>query len=200
MKKSHLFLLLLSLSFNIQAETAAKSNACKQTFADLSPFEQMLSAIKKSSITALKVALKNNKAVVKLRVDEHSSNYIKKTSYKITSIPNRYPRSRSVLISRYSTFLHLAARYSKDPKIIEALIKAGIDINSQDLKGNTPLHHAIYSRNTIATTALIKAGASFEIRNNNKKKPLDQINPIFRKRFEPINSIFNRLTVFQISL
>ena len=63
------------------------------------------------------------------------------------------------------TFLHLAARHSKNPKVIETFIKAGIEIDAQDLNGNTALHIAVDSNNIIATKALIQAGASLDIQN-----------------------------------
>ena len=69
-------------------------------------------------------------------------------------------------IEHHFTLLHLAARHSKDSRVIEALIKAGTDINTKDLEGDTALHIAARFNNEPATRALIEGGGDLTIQNN----------------------------------
>ena len=60
-----------------------------------------------------------------------------------------------------STPLHLAARHSEDPAVINALLNAGADPNVRDKHSVTPLHiAAMKNKNPAVITALLNAGAS----------------------------------------
>ena len=60
-----------------------------------------------------------------------------------------------------STPLHLAARHSKDPAVIGALLNAGADLNARNKSNATPLHFAaLYNENPAIITALLNAGAN----------------------------------------
>lgn len=59
-----------------------------------------------------------------------------------------------------SNSLHLAANKSKNPKVLEELIKAGCELNSRNYLGETPLIMAVnQNTETRVVSALIKAGA-----------------------------------------
>ena len=60
-----------------------------------------------------------------------------------------------------STPLHLAARYSEDPAVINALLSAGADLNARNKSNATPLHFAaMFNEDPGAITALLSAGAN----------------------------------------
>jgi uncharacterized protein len=68
--------------------------------------------------------------------------------------------------ARY-TGLHAAA-HGGDVVRIEALIKAGEDVNRRDRYGRTALHIATFARKPDAVRALIKGGAKTELLENDK--------------------------------
>lgn len=59
-----------------------------------------------------------------------------------------------------STPLHLAARHSKDPAVIKALLNAGADLNARNKSNATPLHFAAMNECPAIITALLNAGAN----------------------------------------
>ena len=72
------------------------------------------------------------------------------------------------------TPLHFAARYNKNPAVIEALLKAGADPMAQD-KWNktTPLHEAaMFNENPAVIKALLAAGGDPMAREDDKDTPL----------------------------
>ena len=73
------------------------------------------------------------------------------------------------------TPLHFAARYSKNPAVIEALLKAGADPMARHRYGDTPLHFAArYSKNPAVIEALLKAGADPKAQDQWQRTPLYQ--------------------------
>lgn len=70
---------------------------------------------------------------------------------------------------RNETLLHWAVSY---PYKVDALIKAHSDINVRDRNGNTPLYNAAQINNNASIALLLSAGASADISNNSKQKPL----------------------------
>ncbi len=55
--------------------------------------------------------------------------------------------------------LHAAAQYNRDPAMIEALVAAGMDIDTRNLDGETPLHHAWTNPNPAVFRTLLRLGA-----------------------------------------
>lgn len=57
------------------------------------------------------------------------------------------------------------------------LAQPGVDVNAQNDKGETPLHVAITSQNTLSPANLVKRllikGADFTIKNKKARTPLD---------------------------
>jgi len=70
-----------------------------------------------------------------------------------------------------STALHVAA-YNGRVEAIQALIKAGANINQQKNGGDTPLHAAACSGNVAAIRALLNANANINRRNEKGETPL----------------------------
>ena len=71
------------------------------------------------------------------------------------------------------TFLHYAAKnHLYGAKIIDCVLKAGIDINFQDFWGQTPLHKALIQSNIGAVKSLVKGGADIRKRDINGLTPL----------------------------
>ncbi len=61
----------------------------------------------------------------------------------------------------------------KDLETIELLIKKGVDVNSKDKSGYTPLHWAARWGYTEVAQALITAGADVKAKDDMLKTPLD---------------------------
>ena len=73
-----------------------------------------------------------------------------------------------------SNALHLAANSSKNPKIIEALLDAGANIDARNYLGETALIMAVNSNDeTKITTQLIKSGADINARDYQGHSVLD---------------------------
>jgi len=73
-----------------------------------------------------------------------------------------------------SNALHLAANSSKNPKIIEALLAAGANINARNYLGETALIMSVNSNpETKITTQLIKSGADINARDYQGHSVLD---------------------------
>jgi ankyrin repeat protein len=62
------------------------------------------------------------------------------------------------------------------PKCLELLIERGFPLDDQDLTGSTALHRAVSMNKVVDATALIKAGASLEIKDAQGKSPLSTDN------------------------
>ena len=70
------------------------------------------------------------------------------------------------------SILHAAAGFSESPAVVEALLKAGADVDVRDQEGASPLHHAAMSVFPANVKILLQAGASVKGRTNNGKTPL----------------------------
>jgi len=57
--------------------------------------------------------------------------------------------------------------------VIEALLKAGADVSSHDIEGQTPLHMASKFNNLVGAEMLIEAGAKLMDRDKDGRTPLD---------------------------
>ncbi len=70
------------------------------------------------------------------------------------------------------TALHWMATLG-DENAIALLIEAGAYINATDLKGNTPLHHAVSARQHFAAKKLTLMGADVSASNSDNHTPAD---------------------------
>ena len=72
-----------------------------------------------------------------------------------------------------STVLHLIGAAIKEDvvDIAELFLKGGVDINAQDIYGNTPLHMAAEHNNRDLAKYLLEHGANADIRNKDGKTP-----------------------------
>ena len=68
------------------------------------------------------------------------------------------------------TALHYAAQGNCE--VIPLLVKAGADINARDQDGNTPLMHAVTTRQKTCVQTLLKSGADTNITDNENATPL----------------------------
>ena len=98
---------------------------------------------------------------------KHDSLSIVKTALRSGAYPNFYDDNDD---SR-STALHMAA-FDGKLQIMEALIKAGADVNIRNSKGETPLHKATLTRKTDAVQLLIHLGAKINVASNTGNMPL----------------------------
>ena len=73
---------------------------------------------------------------------------------------------------RQQTALHVAARSDK-PEAVEALVRAGANLNTRDAEGFTALHLAAALGKLRVTQALIKAGASLSATALCGRRPVD---------------------------
>lgn len=71
-----------------------------------------------------------------------------------------------------SRLMSLAAAYGNQ-KCVEMLISRGIDVNTADASGYTPLHAATADRNEVIIAMLLEAGAILNPVNNKGQTPLD---------------------------
>ena len=69
------------------------------------------------------------------------------------------------------SLLHEAVLHA-EPKLVQALLKAGADIEIQDALGQTPLHLAAQSDQTEIITILIEHGAHINARDHQHNTPL----------------------------
>ncbi len=73
-------------------------------------------------------------------------------------------------ISKYDNILIIAVKNNYDIEVIEALIKAGANINATDGKGKTPLHYA--NGDADLTKVLIAAGVDISAKDDEGKTPI----------------------------
>jgi ankyrin repeat protein len=70
------------------------------------------------------------------------------------------------------TRLHILIAANAAAENIQHLLDAGIDINAQDNKGNTPLHFAVENENPAYIQKLLDSGADVNVKDNNGNTPL----------------------------
>ncbi|MDE2875235.1 MAG: ankyrin repeat domain-containing protein [Gemmatimonadota bacterium] len=73
---------------------------------------------------------------------------------------------------RGATVLHMAARRGGNPGIIEALVRAGADLEARDRRGQTALHVAA-RRAAAAFEMLLELGADPAALDDNGRTPMD---------------------------
>ncbi|MGH1540683.1 MAG: ankyrin repeat domain-containing protein [Arenicella sp.] len=91
--------------------------------------------------------------------------------------------------------LHVASRYNPKPEVVEALIKAGFDLEARDKDGNTPLLLAVkYNQNLQVVEKLVELGAdisasdatgnvaySHALKRTQKKVPMGRFKRVSRE-------------------
>jgi len=70
------------------------------------------------------------------------------------------------------TPLHLAARYSKSPALVRALIRKGARVNARDDHNCNPLHYAAAYNNVAVVQALLAAGVDVNAVREDGMTPL----------------------------
>lgn len=76
---------------------------------------------------------------------------------------------------RNFTLLHQVASDSTGKSLLDLLLKAKVDWNRQDARGNTPLHYAVMKKRSANIPVLIQAGAKVDIKNAEGKAPFDYL-------------------------
>lgn len=94
----------------------------------------------------------------------------------------------NVVNEKGKNLLHIACELSKEPKIIDALIKAGVSINYQDSLKDTPLHLAVENGPEI-TEATLRGSPDFDLKNDSGKFPLEVA--ILKENKETIQALIN---------
>lgn len=74
-----------------------------------------------------------------------------------------------------TTWLHVAARSTRDSAVIAVLVNAGVNVNARDRSGGTPLHEAASRKNLSAVRALLEAGAEVNARTAEDDTPLHRV-------------------------
>ena len=62
-------------------------------------------------------------------------------------------------------------RATKSPKVLQAMIKHGANVNVADSSGDTPLHWAVMARNVESVKLLLEAGANATALDNEGRRP-----------------------------
>jgi ankyrin repeat protein len=62
-------------------------------------------------------------------------------------------------------------RATKSPKVLQAMIKHGANVNVADTSGSTPLHWAVLARNVDSVKLLIEAGAKVVATDKEGRRP-----------------------------
>lgn len=70
-------------------------------------------------------------------------------------------------------YIIMESKKSRNETFIKILLKAKVDINATDYKGNSALHYACRMKNSRIVNVLIKANADTSIANKNGETPVD---------------------------
>lgn len=62
-------------------------------------------------------------------------------------------------------------RATKSPKVLQAMIKRGANVNVADTSGNTPLHWAVRAHNVDSVKLLLEAGAKVDATDKEGRRP-----------------------------
>lgn len=74
-------------------------------------------------------------------------------------------RTKSLIFFRNATFLHEVTGILRDYDFVNDLVKAGADVNAQDLKGSTPLMNAAFEGDVGIVKLLLDANANPFLQN-----------------------------------
>nr|XP_018911872.1 PREDICTED: ankyrin-1-like [Bemisia tabaci] len=94
--------------------------------------------------------------------------------------------------------LHTAAEgeFEGVPGVVEFFLQNGIDVDTVDNYGNTPLHLCGISSNIPAATVLLNNGAKINVRNKSNKRPIeidrypDSVNYLLSRKLSAVDQIF----------
>lgn len=89
--------------------------------------------------------------------------------------------------------LHVAARFSPNPQIVDQLVDAGSDVNAKDGIEWTPLHSAAMHGNIGTAERLLERGANASQVGGFDQTPLDMVNGPDRSRWEFLFKRFERI-------
>ncbi|AUD40128.1 ankyrin repeat family protein [Flamingopox virus FGPVKD09] len=97
---------------------------------------------------------------------------IKKSNYELVKLLVEYGIDLTLKDNIYHSYLNVAALHSDDTSILELLINNGIDINTCNWIGRTPLHLFVIECNTKAVNILLSNGACIHVEDNYGKEPI----------------------------
>ncbi len=76
-----------------------------------------------------------------------------------------------------------------ETRILLILTKNGLDINTQDMNGQTALHKLMQSNQTKAIMTLLNQGARLDIKNKNNKTAMESALPEMKEYFSPFSIV-----------
>jgi ankyrin repeat protein len=88
------------------------------------------------------------------------------------------------------SLLHIAAMRTIDPRILPFLLQIGLDPNTRNENGETPLHYASIEDNLIGINTLVQAKANPEAKDSQKIAPFAFVGDFVSER-DPLNVSFS---------
>ena len=79
--------------------------------------------------------------------------------------------------------------------VLEALIRAGLNVSDRDNSGNPPIYYAVVNDCSLCVEYLLKMGAKFDLKNDDRETPLDLAWRLGRQRcIELMKTSFNSMS------